>query len=70
MADDRMAVLDTVRKAIADGDVDFLREGVRAAASAPRSTPRSRPSAPGRSPSATATCGSTRPKSRCARQDG
>ena len=30
MADDRMAVLDTVRKAIAEGDVDVLREGVRA----------------------------------------
>ncbi len=29
MAEDRMAVLDTVRKAIATGDVDFLREGVR-----------------------------------------
>lgn len=27
MAEDRMAVLDTVRKAIADGDRDFLREG-------------------------------------------
>jgi hypothetical protein len=26
VADDRMAVLDTVRKALADGDVDFLRE--------------------------------------------
>jgi len=25
MAEDRMAVLETVRKAIADGDVDFLR---------------------------------------------
>ncbi len=34
MADDRMAVLETVRKAIADGDVDFLREGVRALAQA------------------------------------
>jgi putative transposase len=34
MADDRMAVLDTVRKAISDGDVDFLREGVRALAQA------------------------------------
>jgi len=34
MADDRMAVLDTVRKAIADGDVDFLREGVRVLAQA------------------------------------
>ena len=29
MADDRMAVLETARKAIAEGDVDFLREGVR-----------------------------------------
>jgi putative transposase len=29
MAEDRMAVLETVRKAIAEGDVDFLREGVR-----------------------------------------
>ena len=29
MADDRMAVLETVRKAISDGDVDFLREGLR-----------------------------------------
>ena len=34
MAEDRMAVLDTVRKAIAEGDVDFLREGVRALAQA------------------------------------
>lgn len=34
MADDRMAVLETVRKAIADGDVDFLREGVRILAQA------------------------------------
>ena len=29
-----MAVLDTVRKAIAEGDVDFLREGVRVLAQA------------------------------------
>jgi transposase-like protein len=29
MAEDRMAVLDTVRKAIGEGDVDFLREAVR-----------------------------------------
>src|SRR6266581_346412 len=29
MAGDTMAVLETVRKAIAEGDVDFLREGVR-----------------------------------------
>ena len=28
MAEDRMAVLDTLRKALASGDVDFLREGV------------------------------------------
>jgi len=34
MAEDRMAVLETVRKAIADGDVDFLREGVRVLAQA------------------------------------
>lgn len=34
MAEDRMAVLDTVRKAIADGDQDFLREGVRVLAQA------------------------------------
>jgi hypothetical protein len=34
MADDRMAVLDTVRKAISEGDVDFLREGVRVLAQA------------------------------------
>ena len=34
MADERMAVLETVRKAIADGDVDFLREGVRVLAQA------------------------------------
>jgi len=34
MADDRMAVLETVRKAITDGDVDFLREGVRVLAQA------------------------------------
>jgi putative transposase len=34
MAKDRMAVLETVRKAIADGDVDFLREGVRVLAQA------------------------------------
>ena len=29
MAEDRMALLETVRKAIGDGDVDFLREGLR-----------------------------------------
>jgi len=34
MTDDRMAVLETVRKAMADGDVDFLREGVRVLAQA------------------------------------
>jgi transposase-like protein len=34
MADDRMAVLENVRKAIAEGDVDFLREGVRLLAQA------------------------------------
>lgn len=34
MAEDRMAVLDTVRKAIAEGDVDFLREGLRVLAQA------------------------------------
>jgi putative transposase len=34
MAEDRIAVLETVRKAIADGDVDFLREGVRVLAQA------------------------------------
>ncbi len=34
MAEDRMALLETVRKAIADGDVDFLREGVRVLAQA------------------------------------
>lgn len=30
MAEDRMAVLETVRKVIAEGDVDVLRESVRA----------------------------------------
>jgi transposase-like protein len=34
MADDRMALLETVRKAIADGDSDFLREGLRVLAQA------------------------------------
>ena len=34
MAEDRMAVLETVRKAISDGDSDFLREGVRVLAEA------------------------------------
>lgn len=30
MAECRMTVLETVRKAIAEGDADFLRRGVRA----------------------------------------
>jgi putative transposase len=34
MTEDRMALLETVRKAIDDGDVDFLREGVRVLAEA------------------------------------
>ena len=34
MAEDRIALLETVRKAIADGDPDFLREGVRVLAQA------------------------------------
>jgi len=34
MADDRMALLETMRKAITDGDGDFLREGVKALAEA------------------------------------
>ncbi len=34
MADDRMAVLETLRKAMVDGDADFLREGVRLLAQA------------------------------------
>jgi putative transposase len=34
MAEDRMAVLEMLRKASADGDVDFLREGVRLLATA------------------------------------
>ena len=34
MADDRMAVLETLRKASAGGDVDFLREGIRVLAEA------------------------------------
>jgi len=34
MADDRMALVETVRKAMGDGDVDFLREGVRVLAQA------------------------------------
>jgi transposase-like protein len=34
MAEDRMALLDTLRKATAEGDVDILREGVRVLAQA------------------------------------
>jgi hypothetical protein len=34
MAEDRMAVLEMLRKLGADGDVDFLREGVRVLAAA------------------------------------
>jgi len=34
MAEDRMALLETMRKAITDGDGDFLREGVKALAEA------------------------------------
>ena len=34
MAEDRMAVLEMLRKASADGDADFLREGVRGLPSA------------------------------------
>lgn len=34
MADDRMALLETLRKAITDGDVDFLRDGLRMLAQA------------------------------------
>ena len=34
MAEDRMALLETLRKATADGDTDFLREGVRVLAQA------------------------------------
>ena len=34
MAEDRMAGLETLRKAIAEGDADFLREGVRVLAQA------------------------------------
>jgi len=34
MAEDRMAVLEMLRKASADGDIDFLREGVRVLATA------------------------------------
>ena len=34
MAEDRMALLEMLRKATADGDMDFLREGVRVLAQA------------------------------------
>ena len=34
MAEDRMAVLETLRKVITEGDADFLREGVRVLAQA------------------------------------
>ena len=34
MADDRMVLFETMRKAIADGDADFLRDGVKALAQA------------------------------------
>ena len=34
MAEDRMAVLETVRKAISEGDTDFLRDGLRVLAEA------------------------------------
>ena len=34
MAEDRMALLEMLRKATADGDTDFLREGVRVLAQA------------------------------------
>ena len=34
MAEDRMALLETLRKATAEGDADFLREGVRVLAQA------------------------------------
>src|SRR5215210_2782919 len=34
MAEDRMALLEMLRKATADGDPDFLREGVRVLAQA------------------------------------
>ena len=34
MAEDRMALLDTLRKATVEGDVDLLREGVRVLAQA------------------------------------
>ena len=53
MADDRMAVLETVRKAISEGDADFLREGVRD----PDARRRSRSSRGCRAASATRTRG-------------
>jgi hypothetical protein len=34
MAEDRMAVLDALRKSLTEGDVDFLREGLRLLAQA------------------------------------
>jgi putative transposase len=34
MTDDRMVLPETMRKAIADGDIDFLREAVKALAEA------------------------------------
>ena len=34
MAEDRMAMFETLRKAVAGADVDFLREGVRLLAQA------------------------------------
>ena len=39
MAEDRMAVLEMLRKVSADGDVDFLREGVRVLAAPPWASP-------------------------------
>jgi hypothetical protein len=40
MAEDRMAMLETLRKAVAGGDVDSLREGVRLLARAAILVPR------------------------------
>ena len=40
MAEDRMAVLEMLRKASADGDADFLREGVIASADQAAEMPR------------------------------
>ncbi len=34
MAEDRMALLETIRKVAGDSDIDFLREGVRVLAEA------------------------------------